>query len=283
MLGTTLLVLLLASINFQLNLGYALTFLLAGCSVVGMHMGHATLRGLHLQLLPPPAQFLDAAATVTVRIYNPARRPRYGVGMALAPDGGWSWTEIPALGSAEVKLAWVATHRGLVALPLIKAETRFPMGAFRVWTLWQPAALVWIYPRPEASAPEWPAAQAGDSGGTPVAQRWQSGDHHDGLRSYRRGDPPKHIVWKKVAQATEAGSGTLVSREASHTQVAEVWFDLASTGLTDKESRLSRLCAWVCRADSRGLRYGLRLPAQHIAPSRGAEHQRMCLEALALC
>ena len=53
LLGTTLLVLLVASINFQLNLGYALTFLLAGCSLVGMHLGHATLRGLDLQLLAP--------------------------------------------------------------------------------------------------------------------------------------------------------------------------------------------------------------------------------------
>ncbi|MBC7481338.1 MAG: DUF58 domain-containing protein, partial [Rhizobacter sp.] len=46
MFGAALLVLLLASVNYQLNLGYVLTFLLAGSGVVSMHLTHATLRGL---------------------------------------------------------------------------------------------------------------------------------------------------------------------------------------------------------------------------------------------
>jgi len=283
MLAATLLVLLLASINFQLNLGYALTFLLAGCSVVGMHMGHATLRGLHLQLVPPPAQFLDVATTLTVRIHNPSPRPRYGLGIALPSGTDWSWAEIPALGSTELKLNWVAPHRGLVTLPLLKAETRFPMGAFRVWTVWQPASTMWVYPRLEPSAPEWPAAQVGESGGAAAVARLAADAELDGLRGYRRGDAPKHIVWKKAAQAMETGSGALISRECRGTPTAEVWLDLANTGLADKEGRLSRLCTWVCRAESRGLRYGLRLPGRNIAAASGAEHQRQCLEALALC
>ena len=50
MLAVTLLVLLVGSINYQLNLGYLLTFLLAGSAVAGMHMCHGTLRGLTLHL-----------------------------------------------------------------------------------------------------------------------------------------------------------------------------------------------------------------------------------------
>jgi hypothetical protein len=50
MLGATLLVLLVASINYQLNLGYLLTFLLAGSAVVGMHVCHGTLRGLTMHM-----------------------------------------------------------------------------------------------------------------------------------------------------------------------------------------------------------------------------------------
>lgn len=283
MLTATLLVLLLASINFQLNLGYALTFLLAGCSVVGMHMGHGTLRGLNLHLVPPTAQFLDAATTLMVRVHNPTAKPRYGVGLALPDGGDWAWSEVPARGSTELKLSWLAPHRGLVALPLLRAETRFPMGAFRVWTLWQPAASILVYPRPEAAAPEWPSAQAGDRDGAAVVARPPVGDGMDGLRGYRAGDAPKHIVWKKAALAMATGSGALVSRDSSSQQTAEVWLDFASTGLADKEGRLSRLCAWVCRAESRGLRYGLRLPGRHIAVATGAEHRRVCLEALALC
>ncbi|MGH8821536.1 MAG: DUF58 domain-containing protein, partial [Rhodoferax sp.] len=50
MLGATLALLLVASINYQLNLGYLLTFLLAGSAVVGMHVCHGTLRGITLSL-----------------------------------------------------------------------------------------------------------------------------------------------------------------------------------------------------------------------------------------
>src|SRR6195952_4191835 len=47
MFAVTLVVLLLASINYQLNLGYVLTFLLAGSGVVSMHITHGTLRDVH--------------------------------------------------------------------------------------------------------------------------------------------------------------------------------------------------------------------------------------------
>ena len=57
MLAATLAVLLATSINYQLNLGYLLTFMLAGCAAVGLYAGHSTLRGLSLHLLVPEAPF----------------------------------------------------------------------------------------------------------------------------------------------------------------------------------------------------------------------------------
>jgi len=45
MFALTLMTLLVASINYQLNLGYVLTFLLASSGVVSMHLTHNTLRG----------------------------------------------------------------------------------------------------------------------------------------------------------------------------------------------------------------------------------------------
>lgn len=283
MLAATLLVLLLASINFQLNLGYALTFLLAGCSLVGMHLGHGTLRGLHLQVLPPPAHFLDVPSTLTVQLHNPGDNPRYGIGLALQAQSLWSWTEVPAQGSAELKLAWAAPQRGRVRLPLLSAETRFPMGAFRVWTVWQPAATALVYPRPETPAPPLPMAQADAHSGAASTVRATREVEWDGVRAYRRGDTPRQIVWKKAAQAMAAGTSALVSRDAGALKKAELWLDYGTTGLADKEARLSRLCAWVRTADQAGLDYGLRLPGQQIAPGSGEAHERLCLEALALC
>ena len=58
--------LLVASINYQLNLGYLLTFLLAGSVAVGMHVCHATLRGLAMHLTPPEPHYAGAAAVFRV-------------------------------------------------------------------------------------------------------------------------------------------------------------------------------------------------------------------------
>ena len=50
----------------------------------------------------------------------------------------------------------------------------------------------------------------------------------------------------------------------------------------DEEQRLSRLTAWVLRADQDGRRYGLLLPQTHIAPELGRDHRDRCLRELAL-
>ena len=61
-----LLVMLIGSINYQLNLGYVLTFLLASCAGVSMHMTHATLKGLTLRLRSGclPLVFQDCCAAL---------------------------------------------------------------------------------------------------------------------------------------------------------------------------------------------------------------------------
>jgi hypothetical protein len=71
----TMLVLLLASINYQLNLGYILTFLLAGSGVVSMHITHGTLRGLTLHLRPVAPAFAGAAAVLDIVMTSPGTPP----------------------------------------------------------------------------------------------------------------------------------------------------------------------------------------------------------------
>jgi len=279
MMGLTLLVLLVASINYQLNLGYLLTFLLAGCAVVGMHVCHATLRGLTMNLIAPDAQFAGASATIGIVLSNGRARPRHGIGLAVLDAwhaDRWVWTDVPAQGSATVQVAFRPERRGLHRVPPLTAETRFPLGTFRVWTVWRPAAQVMVYPAPEAFPPPLPPGEPRAGGGAQA--RVQSTGEFEGVRAYRRGDPLKLVVWKKAAKADE-----LVSRDTQQAQRYELWLDFAQAGAVDAEHRLSRLAAWVLQADKLGLDYGLRLPGQEIAPAAGEAHKRRCLEALALC
>jgi len=279
MLGATLLVLLVGSINYQLNLGYLLTFLLAGCAVVAMHVGHATLRGLTLALMPPAPQFAGASAPRTVVLGSARKEVRYGIGLAVldaAPGERWSWTDVPAGGTCTVQVAFRAPSRGLHRVPPLTAETRFPLGTLRVWTVWRPAAQVLVYPAPELQPPPLPPGEPRP--GVGVVPRTQSSGDFDGVRAYRRGDPLKLVVWKKAAKSDE-----LVSRDTMQAQRRELWLDFAQCGVADREARLSRLAAWVLQADRLDQDYGLRLPGQQVAPGSGEAHKRRCLEALALC
>ena len=290
MLALTLIVLLIASINYQLNLGYLLTFLLAGSAVIGMHICHANLRGLTLHLKAPEPHFMGSSTAFDIQLSSERKTPRYGIALSVHGTGKeaqkephhWAWTDVPAQGQSSVQVAFKPERRGLHRVPTLTAETRFPLGTFRVWTYWRPAAELLVYPAPETPAPPLPPGEP-RPGGVNARHAHSSGEF-DGVRSYRRGDPMKAVVWKKAAQRWAAGRDELVSRDqAAHLQTHELWLDLAQCGAADLERRLSRVCAWVLAAERLGVEYGLRLPGRDIAPDQGPAHQRRCLEALALC
>ena len=279
MLAATLLVLLVGSINYQLNLGYLLTFLLAGSAVASMHVCHATLRGLTLSLSPPEPTFAGHSAAVAIVLTNARRTARHGIGLALLDAthaDRWSWSDVQAQGQSTVQVAFRAERRGLHPVPPLTAETRFPIGTFRVWTVWRPASQVLVYPAPEPQPPPLPEGEP--RGGGAAATRVQASGEFDGVRAYRRGDPMKLVVWKKAAKADE-----LVSRDTNQAQSRELWLDFARAGHLGVEQKLSRLTAWVLQADRLGLEYGLRLPGIQLSPDAGPAHRRKCLEALARC
>ena len=276
MLAATLAVLLVTSINYQLNLGYLLTFLLAGCAAAGMVVGHATLRGLMLGLLPPQPLFAGEPANLEVRLINTRPTPRLAIGVALHGLRQWAWADVPAGGEAMVQIRFQPPRRGLHPVPLLHVETHFPLGTFRIWALWRPAARVLVYPAPEPQPPPLPHGQP--SPGTGQASVGRASGEFDGVRAYQPGDAMKRIVWKKYAR-----SGELVTRDSEHVQRQTMWLELAHTGALEPEARLSRLAAWVLAADAQGLDYGLRLPGLEIAPDGGLAQRLRCLEALALC
>ena len=283
MLGVTLLVLLVASINYQLNLGYLLTFLLAGSALVGMHVCHGTLRGLAMNLQAPSAHYAGAKAPIDVQLTNTRRTPRYGIGLSVLDSQQarhWAWADVPAQGSTNVQIAFTPSRRGAHRLPTLTLETRFPLGTFRVWTVWRPAAQVLVYPAPEAQAPPLPPGEP-RAGKAAHTARAQNTGEFDGVRGYKRGDPLKLVVWKKAAKADEQGNG-LVVRDSTQDNALELWLDYVQAGTAGPEHKLSRLCAWVLAADKLGVLYGLRLPSLSIAPANGEAHKRQCLQALAL-
>jgi uncharacterized protein (DUF58 family) len=277
MFALVLFVMLLAAINYQLNLGYVLTFLLAGAGFVSMHMTHNTLRGMTLHLKPPAAGFAGEALTLEVVLASPKRALHgVGVGFEHAADRSHDvFVDVPALGQSVAHLALVPPRRGWHEVPTLRVQTLYPLGLFRAWTVWRPAARALAWPSPERPAAPLPAAPA-LSGESAVRRASDSGEF-DGVRSYRRGDALKRIVWKKVAKG-----GDLVSRDHAASVQQELWLDWQQTQASGTEPKLSRLAAWVLAADAAGVAHGLRLPGVEVPPGSGATHKRASLDALAM-
>ncbi len=283
MLGVTLLVLLVASINFQLNLGFLLTFMLTGAALVSVGVGYRNLIGLQLNLQAPEAQFAGQALRITLRIDNPSPRVRYALGVRQYHETAYSMADAAALASTPLQLTCIAEHRGYQALPALVMETRFPLGVFRMWTVFRSNEKALVYPSPEGHPPPLPLGAADAGSGSSASLRATSGEF-DGVRSYRRGDPLKLVVWKKAATAMATGAGQFVVRDNQHQAQQDLWLDASRCGLAAREAQLSRLAAWVLAADQQGLRYGLRLQSggPEIAPDHGPAHRASCLRALAL-
>jgi uncharacterized protein (DUF58 family) len=284
MLGITLLAMLVAAINYQLNLGYLLTFVLVGNGVAGVYLCHGTLRGLDMRLHTGPRVFSGQAQSLFITLVNPQHRSRWAIALntlqaASGDVNDWPMTDVPPQGQATVELRWPTAARGWQDLPLLSAETRYPMGMFRVWTLWRPASRVLVYPKPENHPPPWPLHSLGaDEGDDGVPQ---SAGEYDSVRPYHHGDTQRTLVWLKVARSDNPEHW--VSREQAQATRAPLWFDWQATAGLDTETRLSRLTAWVLKAERSDLVYGLRLPGRALPPASGLMHRDACLEALALC
>jgi uncharacterized protein (DUF58 family) len=293
--AATLVVMLLASINYQLNLGYALTFLLAGSGLVSMHLTHSNLRGLTLHMKPPPRGFAGEPVPLAIVLGNPGAA-RHGLALRFAPQelgsrrgdragapGGAPalpanapvWVDVPAGGQTQTQLSLVPPQRGWHGLPTVTVETVFPLGLFRAWTVWRPAAQLLAWPQPEQPAPPLPASTS--SKDEARHQKRSDGSEFDGVRPWRRGDTMRQVVWKKVARSNQ-----LVSRETAGAVGQELWLEWAQSGVGGSEQRLSRLAAWLVSAEHAGLPCGLRLPGREMAPAATRGQRDAALDVLAL-
>lgn len=283
--AAVVLVLLLASINEQLNLGYALAFLLGGVGLSAMWLTHGNLRGLSLSLGAINSVHAGQALQVPVVLdAGELKRGRYGLLMSTTDAQGMLAVpaEVAAGHQTTATLAIPAEARGWMTLPRLRVLTTYPLGLFRAWGYWRTARRVLIWPALEARPPALPDLPA-DGGGT-VGLPTTHVELPDGLRPWRQGDTLRTIAWKKSANRLASGLDP-VSREASGRPRLERWIDWTHAAGLPTEARLSRLASWVVMAERQALHdgqpYGLRLPGVTIACTQGSAHMHRCLDTLA--
>ncbi len=273
--GATVAVLLVGSINYALQLGFGLTFLVAGMGLAGMVHTARNLGGLAIAPGRVEPVFAGEPAQFRLHFDNRSAHDRPAILSRQLASGSQIVTDVPARAAAEVVLAVPSQRRGWMPLERVMLETRFPLGFFRAWSYIEPEQRALVYPRPERAPlpPVSPDAEAG-------AARAQAAGNDDfsGLRAYQPSDSPRHVAWKAVARAEK-----MLTKQFTGESSAELWLDWERMpGGLGVEARLSRLTGWVLEAERAGVRYGLRLPGREIEPARGDEHRAQCLAALAL-
>lgn len=279
--AVVVLVLLLAAINEQLNLGYALAFLLGGVGLSGMSRSHGNVRGLNLSLGSVPGVHAGHALQLPVQLDTGIKRSPSWSLMLSAPGREPVWADAPLGQMQTLLLTLPADARGWQALPRLRLLSRYPLGLFTVWAYWRPAQRVLVWPALETDAPPWPAQAAAD-GDHSVALA--NGEQDEQLREWQRGDSLRQVAWKKSATRMVSGLAP-VSREGAQRVGRERWLDWADTQGLTTEARLSRLATWLVRAEQSALHdsqaYGLRMPGHVIPCATGPDHLKACLDMLA--
>ncbi len=264
---------LLAGINYQNSLIFAIAFLLFSLFMVGMLHTYRNLSGLTLLAGPVRPAFAGEDAEFQVILQ------RHGARVYEALQLGWNkdlLEEVDLLEKEEVrvKLYVPTSRRGILNPGRLLVQTYYPLGLFRSWT-WQDLDVsTVIYPRPIPAGDLPPSETLGEEG--ELVER-EGADDFYGMRAYSPGDPLKHIAWKSFARS----DNLLVKQFASHVD-RRVWIDWEYLPGMDREARLSRLCYWVIKYARGQDEYGLRLPGVELAPGRGDQHRDEMLKTLAL-
>lgn len=265
-------VMLLGAMNYNNNLGFALTFLLVAVGIVSIHHCHHNLALLRLSALGAEPVFAGDAWQFRFSLQNNRRDARWQLRLNWDGEPENVCTDLQGDAQIIVQLPVAAVRRGLHPVPRLRMATCYPLGLFEAWSWLNLEVSGLAYPQP-----------AGESHGEATAGSSHTGldaagdDDYAGMRQWRPGDSPRRIAWKALAR-----TGRKLVHEYRGGAGAPVWIDWESEAGTDDELRIARLTRRVLDAHASGIHYGLRIPGTTIPPDHGSEQRHRCLRALAL-
>lgn len=265
-----LILMLLGDINYNLSLGYILTFLLAMMAV--MSMLHAFRNLVNLKIRPGRIEPVFKGETAHFLLYFSTDTPRYQLNLRHN-NGNEVCFNLPAGTDNEITFPLASTQRGWLKIDRLTLYTEFPLGLFHAWSYVHFDTHCLVYPKPLAIAPL-------PSGNLPDGEGKNSitGDEDfTGLRNYIAGDALPRIAWKTYAR----GHPLQVKQFATQSG-EEILLELSCTPEHDLEEKLAHLTRWVLDAETQGLRYGLKLPDGEINTGNGTTHRNECLRKIAL-
>jgi uncharacterized protein (DUF58 family) len=273
MFGIVLVAMLIAATNYNNNMGFLFTFLLAALGLTSMLHTYRNLVQLTFRAGACAPVFVGEQARYTLYIDNPSAVSRFALTLCL-DDGTPTYVDVPAQAATRLVVAHPARRRGYVPMGRCTVSTRFPVGLFCAWAYIDLAMQCLAYPTPTRPQPLPPLHRSEYARGQ---SRAQGAEDFVGLRQYVAGDSPRHVAWKHTAHG-----GALLTKQFAGEGYVQRWLMWDDVASDDVETRLSVLCRWVLSAHAEGVPYGLCLPDTEILPAWTPVHRDACLAALAL-
>ena len=265
-------VMLIAAINYQNNMAFALVFFLFSLFIVAILHTFSNLSGLCIEALRGYPTFAGEMAEFELQLRRTQSRAYYAIELGW-PGETFAQLSLTETQTATVKLFHRSRLRGWLRPARLSVKTVYPLGLMRAWTWIDLDMTALIYPRPLAG----PRPASGESDVEHGIRRPKKGsDDFYGFRPYRSGDNLRHVLWRAYAKGQP-----LQSKQFAETQVQSHWLRYDDCE-GERERRLSVLCYWVLELDRKDELFGLQLPGETLAPDSGAEHRERALRMLAL-
>lgn len=267
-------IMLIAAINYGLNLGYALCFILVGLFFSCLLATYQNLVQLQFNAITATDSFEGSALNYKVTIADRYKRTRSSITLSAA--GATDEIDVKASNTSSAILTIKDPVRGIHSLGRITISSDYPLGLWRGWGYIHAPTSAYVYPKPEKPCVEF-ASIPSESDKT--KRRSIGEQEYSGLKSYETTDSPARIAWKRVATGTGWYSKQF-SAQGVQSKVAIRWSDTPAN--QSVEQRLSRMCAWVVRAKDENTAFSFELPTFDAhQPDRGHDYSRSCLRALA--
>jgi uncharacterized protein (DUF58 family) len=269
-----LLLVLLAAINYQNSMAYALVFLLGSIFVVAILHTYRNLSGLVISGNGTASVFVGEQARFALRLESSGKEHQ-AIGV------GWDKQALQRIDVApshvqELALSLPTTRRGWLAAPRMRIETSFPLGVLTAWTWVDPGQRLLVYPQPLQGEVPTLHSEAVDIEDQAQRLHGQGVDDFQGLKQYQPGDSWRRMHWKAYSR----GEGLLI-KDFADLRGLELCLDFLALG-GDVEQRLSRLCFWVLALSRQQRPFALQLPGLRLDTDSGEAHRDACLRALAL-
>jgi uncharacterized protein (DUF58 family) len=266
---------LVTSLTYALNLGFALCFLLTGLFASTLLATYLNLLGLRVETLHVAPSFVGSKQLYKITFSS----PNQSLHTSIKINTQKNITDIIHVEPGKTALAELelpCTNRGWQALGRITISSDYPLGLWYGWSYFQITCNGLVYAKPEMNPPEFNAQHFGKNNGN---VQNNAEEEYSSLKKYQEGEPSSRVAWKAVARGQGWYSKEFTSATAKETHHFS-FADVADLELL--EEKISRLTAWLIKSKKQGCSYSLSLPGYSSSEGNDDKHLHTLLKKLAL-